>query len=49
MNKAVTSREDILAVSREMAAENGMQAINMRNAAGRCGVAVGSVYNYFPS
>ena len=49
MNKAVTSREDILAVSKEMVAENGMQAINMRNVAGRCGVAVGSVYNYFPS
>lgn len=49
MNKAVTSREDILAVSKEMVAENGMQAINMRNVAGSCGVAVGSVYNYFPS
>ncbi len=49
MNKVVTSKEDILAVSKEMVAENGIQAINMRNVAKQCGVAVGSVYNYFPS
>ena len=49
MNKVVTSKEDILAVSKEMVAENGVQAINMRNVARQCGVAVGSVYNYFPS
>lgn len=49
MNKAVTSKEDILSVCKEMVAEKGLQAINMRNVAGKCGVAVGSVYNYFPS
>lgn len=49
MNKAVTSKEDILAVSKKMVADKGMQAINMRSVAKQCGVAVGSVYNYFPS
>lgn len=49
MNKAVTSREEILSISKEMAADQGIQAINMRNVAKQCGVAVGSVYNYFPS
>lgn len=49
MNKVVTSKEDILAVSKEMVAKNGIQEINMRNVARQCGVSVGSVYNYFPS
>lgn len=49
MNKVVTSKEDILAVSKKMVADKGMQAINMRSVAKQCGVAVGSVYNYFPS
>ena len=49
MNKTVTSKEDILSVSRELAAEKGIQEINMRSVAARCGVAVGSVYNYFSS
>lgn len=49
MNKVVTSKEDILAVSKEIVAKNGIQEINMRNVAKQCGVAVGSVYNYFPS
>lgn len=49
MNRVVTSKEEILSVSKEMVAEQGLQAITMRNVAKRCGVAVGSVYNYFPS
>lgn len=49
MNKVVTSKEEILAVSKKLVAESGIQAINMRNVAKQCGVAVGSVYNYFPS
>lgn len=49
MNKTVTSKEDILSVSKEIVADKGLQAINMRNVAKQCGVAVGSVYNYFPS
>lgn len=49
MNKAVTSKEEILSISKEMAADKGIQAITMRSVAKQCGVAVGSVYNYFPS
>lgn len=49
MNKAVTSKEEILSVSKKIAADKGIQFLNMRNVAENCGVAVGSVYNYFPS
>lgn len=49
MNKTVTSKEDILKAGKQIVAENGLQAINMRLVAERCGVAVGSVYNYFSS
>ncbi|MGI5960105.1 MAG: TetR/AcrR family transcriptional regulator [Massiliimalia sp.] len=49
MNKTVTSKEEILAVSRQIVAQQGLQAINMRTVAAQCGVAVGSIYNYFPS
>lgn len=49
MNKTVTSKESILAACKDIVAESGMAALNMRNVAKKCGVAVGSVYNYFPS
>lgn len=49
MNKTITSADQILVVSRHVAATQGLTAINMRSIAELCGVAVGSVYNYFPS
>lgn len=49
INTIVTSKEAILAVSRKLAAEKGMQSLNMRTVAKKCNVSVGSVYNYFPS
>ena len=49
MNRVVTSKEAILDVSRNIAATQGLKAINMRNVAKECNVAVGSIYNYFPS
>ncbi len=49
MNKIITSREDILNASRDIARAKGLPAINMRGVAKDCGVSVGSVYNYFPS
>ncbi len=49
MNISITSRESILAVSTRIATEQGLQSINMRSVAAACNVAVGSVYNYFPS
>ena len=45
----VTSKELILAVCRQIVSENGLPALNMREVARRCGVALGSIYNYFPS
>lgn len=49
MNTIITSKEDILDASRKIAAETGVPSINIRSVAARCGVSVGSVYNYFPS
>ena len=49
MNKAVTSKEEILKASREIVSSQGLSAVNMRLVASRCNIALGSVYNYFPS
>ncbi len=49
MNKIVTSQEAILNTCRELVMKEGLTAINMRTVAQACGVAVGSIYNYFPS
>ena len=49
MNTIVTSREAILTESRKLVMEKGISAINMRTVAAACHVAVGSIYNYFPS
>lgn len=49
MNHSVTSRQEILRVSRELMAQKGWPAVNIRGVAGACGVSVGSIYNYFAS
>lgn len=49
MRSVVISREVILTASRTMLREKGWAAINMRSVASQCGVAVGSLYNYFGS
>lgn len=49
MNKTVTSKEEILEVSRTIAAREGITAVNMRTVAAGCGIALGSLYNYFAS
>lgn len=49
MNKTVTSKDEILAASRTLLLEGGASALNMRAVAAACGIAVGSLYNYFPS
>ena len=49
MNQAVTSKEEIIAACQQIAKEQGLEAISMRSVASKCGMAVGSVYNYFPS
>ena len=48
MNRQVTSREAILAQCRAIVSESG-PSLNIREVAARCGVASGSIYNYFPS
>lgn len=47
MNPGVTSKEQILQVCRQIAAKEGLQAVSMRSVAGRCGVALGTLYNYY--
>ncbi|WP_347477115.1 TetR/AcrR family transcriptional regulator [Clostridium sp. Marseille-P299] len=49
INIAATSKEEILEISRKLVIEKGLSAVNMRMVAKECGVAVGSIYNYFPS
>lgn len=50
MPKTLTNvKEDILAVTRQMIKESGYSELNIRNIAARCGVAVGTVYNYYSS
>lgn len=49
INTAVTSKEAILKVCRELVSEKGLPALNMRSVADACHVALGSLYNYFPS
>ncbi len=49
MKSSSISREFILAVSRQIISEQGFDALNIRRVASACQVAIGSVYNYFPS
>lgn len=49
LNIAVTSREAILTQCRRLVMNDGPAAINMRSVAAACGIALGSLYNYFPS
>jgi|GEM_PF-1791957 len=50
MPKNLTNvKEDILAVTRQMIKETGYSELNIRNIAARCGVATGTVYNYYTS
>ena len=48
MNTNKILHDKILAASKEIAADKGFQAINIRAVASRAEISVGSVYNYFP-
>ncbi|MDY2777804.1 MAG: helix-turn-helix domain-containing protein [Collinsella sp.] len=48
-NKSVASWEGILGVACERARREGLESLSMRALALECGVATGTVYNYFPS
>ena len=47
MNTVVTSKEAIMQVCRRIVAEKGMKALNMRLVADECGIALGTLYNYY--
>lgn len=49
MNTSVTSKEAILETCRNLVSANGLDHLNMRAVAQACGVALGSLYYYFPS
>ncbi len=49
MNNKVTSKEDILKSARDIIAKHGIDALSIRSLAKDCGIATGSMYNYFSS
>jgi AcrR family transcriptional regulator len=49
MNRLATSKEDILAASRELIEENGWAAVSIRSVAAKCSVSAGTIYNYYES
>jgi len=49
INTVITSKDEILKTCREIVAENGLAAVNMRDVAKKCDIALGSLYYYFPS
>ena len=49
MNPLATSKEDILAASRELIMENGWTALSIRAVASKCSVSAGTIYNYYKS
>lgn len=49
MNRAVSSREEILKVSRDLIAENGLETLSIRKIAGKLGISAATIYSYFPS
>lgn len=48
MNTNQTLHDKILTASKEIAADKGFHAINIRAVAAKAEISVGSVYNYFP-
>lgn len=49
MNRPVISRELLLSAAKDLAYAQGLDKVNIRAVAAKCGVAVGSIYNYFPT
>ncbi|MFR7518367.1 MAG: TetR/AcrR family transcriptional regulator [Mediterraneibacter faecis] len=49
MNHLATSKEDILAASRDLIKENGWAAVSIRAVASKCSVSAGTIYNYYES
>ena len=49
MNKSATSKEELLETAKLIAYREGIGALNIRRVASESGVAIGTVYNYYPS
>lgn len=49
MNTLVTSKKDILIAAKAYVQAHGLTALNMRSLSQEMGIAVGSLYHYFPS
>ena len=49
MKNKSTSNSEIINASKEIFKEKGLNSLNMREVASRCNVALGSIYNYYPS
>jgi AcrR family transcriptional regulator len=47
MNHRVTSKEQIIDKAMEIAIREGVDHVSIRKLAAACGIAIGSVYNYF--
>lgn len=45
----INIREDILMVTRKLLSEEGYDKLNMRTIASKCGIATGTLYNYYRS
>lgn len=48
-NRPSTSKEELLDAAFALACEKGLSGVNVRAVAAKCGVAVGTVYNWYPS
>lgn len=49
MNPKITSEEEILSTCRQIVSQESLKALNMRHVAEVQGIALGSLYHYFPS
>lgn len=49
MNKSATSKGTLLEIAREIAYREGISKVSIRRLAAQSGVAIGTVYNYYPS
>ena len=49
MNPCATSRGELISAARKLADSKGLSHVSIRDVAALCGVAVGSIYNYFPT
>lgn len=47
MNHHVTTKEEILEKALDIAMKEGIDKVSMRKLSGACGIAIGSVYNYY--